>query len=122
MSMTRGDMANAINLFQEAQELLDTWLGRCLLGRAYLEAKAYTEAYSEFELCIKRRGESASVFLNDLPSYRYMPPVYYYLGKAQEALGSDAASESFQRFLTIKGKGDGTDPMVDEARKQLKSR
>ena len=118
MSIARGDMANAISLFQEAQEILDTWLGRFLLGRAYLEAKAYTEAYSEFELCIKRRGEAASVFLNDLPSSRYLPPVYYYLGRAQEGLGSDAASESFQKFLKIKENADG-DWMVDDARKRL---
>ena len=116
--MTRGDMANAINLFQEAQEILDTWLGRYLLGCAYLEAKAYTEAYSEFELCIKRRGEAASVFLNDLPSYRFLPPAYYYLGRAQEALSSDAATESYKVFLTIKKEADG-DWMVQDAQKRL---
>ncbi|MCK4786095.1 MAG: tetratricopeptide repeat protein, partial [Desulfobacteraceae bacterium] len=119
MSRARGDMHNAINLFQEAQDLLDMWLGHFLLGRAYLEAEAFTQAYSEFEQCMKRRGEAASVFLNDLPSLRYLPLLYYYLGRAQEGLGSNAAKDSYQKFLKIKENDDGSDPMVDDARNRL---
>ena len=121
MSLARGDKPSAIKIFQEAQELLDTWLGRFLLGRAYLEAEAYTEAHSEFELCLKRQGEAASVFLNDLPTYRYFPPAYYYLGRAQEGLGSEAAVESYQKFLKIKEKTAPGDPLAEDARKRLKS-
>lgn len=119
ISRTRGDIANAIQLFEEAQDKLDTWLGRFFLGRAYLDAEAFTQAYTEFEMCLKRRGEAASVFLNDLPSFRYLPPLYYYLGRAQEGLGSEAAAESFRKFLKIKEKDDGRDPMVEDARKRL---
>lgn len=79
-----GQAREALNHFQEAQELLDTWLGRFDLGRAYLEAGAFTEAYSELEQCVKRRGEATAVFLDDLPTFHYFPPVYYYLGRAQE--------------------------------------
>jgi tetratricopeptide (TPR) repeat protein len=122
MSMARGDARNAIGLFQEAEQILDTWLGRLLLGRAYLEAGAFTEAYSEFELCLKRKGESASVFLNDLPSFRFFPPVYYYLGRAQEGLGSDAARGSYREFLRIKEKTDAGDPLVGDARSRRDSK
>jgi hypothetical protein len=90
-----------------------------LLGRAFLETGAYTEAYSEFDLCLKRRGEAASILMNDLPSYRYFPPVHYYLGRAQQGLGSPAASESFRQYLKIKEKGDAGDPSVDDARARL---
>jgi predicted Zn-dependent protease len=121
LSMARGDMPGAIQLFQEAQALVDTWLGRFLLGRACLEAEAYSEAYSEFELCLKRGGEATSVHFNDLPTYRYLPPVYYYLGRAQEGLKSSAASDSYETFLIIKEKGE-EDWMVKDARRRLDGR
>jgi len=28
--------------------------------------------------------EATAVFLDDVPTYRLFPPVYYYLGRAQE--------------------------------------
>lgn len=119
MSRARGDLSSAINLYQEAHGQLDTWLGHFLLGRTYLEAKEFPQAYAEFELCLKRKGEAASVFLNDLPSFHYLPPLYYYLGLAQEGLESEAASQSYGEFLKIKEKDDGSDPMVADARRRL---
>lgn len=121
LSMARGDIPGAIQLFQEAQALVDTWLGHYLLGRAYLEAEAFAEAYSEFEECLKRQGEATSVFFNDLPSYRYVPPVFYYLGRAQEGLKSPAAKDSYEIFLLIKEKGE-EDWMVEDARRRLNAR
>jgi hypothetical protein len=105
----------------EAQELLDTWLGHFFLGKAYLEAEEFPQAYSEFEQCLKRRGEATSVFLNDLPSFHYFPPLHYYLGRAQEGLGSEAANESYAEFLRIKEKDDGSDPMVQDARRRAEN-
>ena len=119
MNQERGDTMTAIKLFRAAQSLVDTWLGRLLLGRAYLEAGSYPEAYAELNLCLKRRGEAASVLMNDLPSYRYFPPVHYYLGCAQEGLGSAAAAESFRQYLMIKKRGDPRDPLVDNAQARL---
>jgi tetratricopeptide (TPR) repeat protein len=121
MSMARGNTAGAINLFREAQDIVDTWLGHFALGKAYLEAEAYTEAYSEFEKCLQRSGETTSIFLNDRPSYHYFPQVYYYTGRAQEGLGSDAAADSYQIFLKIKEKADTGDKLVEDARQRLGS-
>jgi serine/threonine protein kinase/tetratricopeptide (TPR) repeat protein len=121
MSRARGDIGNAVNLFHEAKDSIDTWIGHFYLGLAYLDAEDYSAAYSEFETCIKRGGEAVSVFLNDIPSYRYLAPVYYYIGRAQEGLGSGAASESYDKFLKIKEKDDGSDPMVKDARRRLGS-
>ena len=120
-SMAKGDIAEAIKLFREAQTQVDTWLGRFDLGQACLEAKAFTDAYSEFEECLKRHGETLAIFLNDVPSYHYYPPVYYYLARAQEGLGSPAAAESYRKFLRIKEKAEETDPLIDDARKRLKN-
>ena len=119
-NMARGNTAEAIKLFREAQAQVDTWLGRFALGKACLEVKAYTDAYSEFEECLKRHGEALAIFLNDVPSYHYFPPVHYYLGRAQEGLGSPAAAESYRVFLRIKEKAAELDPLIEDARKRLK--
>jgi serine/threonine protein kinase/tetratricopeptide (TPR) repeat protein len=120
LSKARGDVPGAIQVYREAQALVDMWYGRFLLGCAYLETEAYSEAYSEFDQCLKRRGEATSVFFTDLPTYRYLPPVYYYLGRAQEGLKSNAASDSYKAFLAIKDKADG-DWMVKDARLRIKN-
>jgi eukaryotic-like serine/threonine-protein kinase len=116
--LKKGKAREALNAFQEAQKLSDTWLGRLDLGRAYLDARAFTEASSEFDVCLNRRGEATSVFLDDIPSYHLLPAVYYYQGRAREGLGSPGAAESYRTFLTIKEKGAG-DPLVADASKRL---
>lgn len=121
LSLARDDIAGAISLFQEAQGFVDSWLGHFSLGKAYLRSEQYTEAYSEFETCLKRRGETVSVFFNDLPSYHYFPITYYYLGRAQEGLNSPAATESYQTFLQIKEKADQGNPLIEEARQKITS-
>ena len=62
IDLGQGRVPEAIKKFHEAQNQVDTWIGRLALGRAYLAAGQFTEAYSEFESCFKRRGEAASVF------------------------------------------------------------
>jgi tetratricopeptide (TPR) repeat protein len=111
ITLFQGDPQRAVGVFHDAQELIDCWMGRYLLGRAYLEAEAFTEAYSEFEACIKRRGEATSLHLDDVPSYHLFPEVYYYLGLAQEGLGSPAAKESFRTYLEIRNDAD-SDPLA----------
>jgi tetratricopeptide (TPR) repeat protein len=120
LSLQRGDFSDAVTLFQQARDLADTWLVRFHLGRAYLEAGSFAEAYSEFDLCLKRRGEAAAVFWNDLPTMRRLPPLFYFLGRAQEGLKSAAAKDSLNAFLLIKEKSEA-DPMVEDARRRLKS-
>ncbi len=114
----KGKPRDAVQTLQEAQKLADTWLGHFDLGRAYLDAGAYTEASSEFDACLKRRGEVTSVFLDDVPSYHLLPPVYYYQGRAQEGLKSPGAADSYKTYLAIKEKGAG-DPLVADATKRL---
>jgi len=119
VTQKKGNILDAIDLYQKAQALLDTWLGHMALGRAYLEAKGFIEAHSELDMCLKRRGEAVSIFLDDFPSYRYFAPLFYYLGRAQEGLKSPAAKESYQKFLKIKEKGDTGDSLIADARKRL---
>ena len=118
ISLKRGDARRAAALFDEAQKFADTWVGRLDLGRAYLELGAYTEADSELEKCLKRRGEASATFLDDVPTFRALPPVYYYLGRAQEGLKSPAAAESYKTFLAIKTNGDEAG-LVTDAKKRV---
>jgi len=118
LQLHRGSPQVAIQSFEDAQKLSDTWLGRFYLGRASLETGAFAEASSQFEACQQRRGEATSVFLDDEPSYHEYPPVLYYLGRAQEGLHKAAAADSYKAFLAIKEKGD-VDPLVADARKRL---
>jgi tetratricopeptide (TPR) repeat protein len=117
MTLKRGEAKHAIALFLEAQRLSDTWIGRLDLGRAYIEAGAFAEADSELENCLKRRGEASAIYLDDVPTFRRLPPVYYYLGRAQEGLKSPAADESFKAFLAIKKNGDEAGLVKDAERR-----
>ena len=120
IELEKGNARAAVKLFEEARQVSDTWLGRFDLGRAYIEMKAFIEADSELEACIKRRGEAAAILLDDIPSLRYLPEAYYYLGRAQEALKSAGAAESFKTFIGIREKGT-PDPLLTDARKRLAS-
>ena len=116
--LRKGNIREAIGTFQAAQKLGDSWLGRFDMGRAYLEAGAFTEASSEFDICLSRRGEATSVFLDDIPSYHILPDVYYYQGRAREGLHSSGAAESYNTFLENKSK-DSEDRLVADARRRL---
>src|SRR5205085_5180944 len=99
MELKRGRSREAIRLFEEAQKLADTWPGRYDLGRGYLAAEEFTTADSELERSITRRGEATEVFVDGVPTYRLFPEAQYYLGRAQEALKSPGAVESYKAFL-----------------------
>jgi tetratricopeptide (TPR) repeat protein len=117
-ALKQGDSRQAIKAFTEANKLLDTWIGRLELGRAYLEAGLFVEADSELDRCIERRGEAMELFMDDVPTYSYFPPVYYYQGRAREELKSPAFAESYRNYLNIRGKA-GEDPLLPEIRRRL---
>jgi serine/threonine protein kinase/tetratricopeptide (TPR) repeat protein len=117
-ALRRGDPRQAVKTVNEANKLLDTWIGRFELGRAYLEAGLYVEADSEFDRCIKRRGEALELFLDNVPTYGYFPLVYYYQGRAREGLKSAGFAESYRTYLGIRGQA-GEDPLLPEIRRRL---
>jgi tetratricopeptide (TPR) repeat protein len=116
----RRSWAEAVEVLNGAAKRLDHWLVRYALGRAYFEAGSYASALDELEKCDRRRGEATDVFVDSIPSYRLYPPVKYWLGRTQEALGSPAAAESYQAFLAFR-KAD-EDPLVADARRRLARR
>jgi tetratricopeptide (TPR) repeat protein len=121
MELKRRNFRDAIVRLKEARKLGDSWLVRYDLGRAYVEAGSFAEADQELEACLKRRGEAMAAYLDEVPTARVLPPVFYYLGRLREATKSTTgAAEAYKSFLAVK-KGDG-DPMVADARRRLGSK
>ena len=118
--LRRGLPREAVREFRAARELADTWLGQVALGRAYLELEAFTEAQTELEGALNRRGEATAAFLDEVPTYRLFPPVLYHLACAGLGLKDRAAIEPLRAFLAIRGKAQG-DPLAAEARRLLTS-
>jgi eukaryotic-like serine/threonine-protein kinase len=116
-ALKAGDPRQAVGILTKANESLDTWIGHFDLGRAYLEAGAFTQADSEFDRCIKRRGEALSLFLDEEPTFGFFPPVYYYQGRVREGLKSAGFMEAYRLYLGIRGKST-EDPVVADVRRR----
>jgi tetratricopeptide (TPR) repeat protein len=119
LALQQGDKNRAIKMFTDANQLLDTWIGHFELGRAYLESGMFVEADSEFDRCMKRRGEALEIFIDNVPTIAYFPPVYYYQGRVREGLKSPGFAESYRVYLNIRGQA-GEDPLLGDIRRRLK--
>jgi eukaryotic-like serine/threonine-protein kinase len=118
LQLSRGNAKQAIQLYRESERLLDSWLAHFDLARGYIAAGAFTEASTELETCLKRRGEATDIYIDEQQTFRYFPATYYYLGRALEGLKSSGAADAYKNFLAMKVP-DLHDPMVDDARKRL---
>jgi hypothetical protein len=117
VALKNRDARQAIKILTEANTLLDTWIGHLDLGRAYLEAGALTQADSEFDRCLARRGEALALFLDEEPTYGYLPPVYYFQGRAREGLNTAGFADSYRAYLNIRGQSK-EDPLLPEVRRR----
>ncbi len=118
IALKRKDANEAVRQITAANNLLDTWIGRFDLGRAYLAAGAFTEADTEFDECVKRRGEAIEIFMDNVPTYSWFPPVYYYQGMAQEGMKSTGFADLYKSYLSIRGQST-EDPMAADARHRI---
>jgi hypothetical protein len=116
-ALKNDDPRAAINALTQANAVADTWLGRFALGRAYLAAGAFAQADSEFDLCIRRRGEALSLFLDEEPTSGYLPPAYYYQGRAREGLKSAGFADWYRGYVEIRGKST-EDRLLPDARRR----
>ena len=98
----------ALQLLTDSKNLLDTWIVHLDLGIVYLDAGAFAEADSEFDECIQRRGETLELFMDDMPTYSYLPQVYYYQGRDREGLKSPGFADSYRTYLSIREKAGET--------------
>ena len=114
-------LADAIEAFRDAQKGYDSWFSRFLLGKAYVVAGGhFPEALAELEIAVKRGSETTDVFIDDMPTLRYLPPAYYWLARAQEGAGAVvAARQNYDLFLKLRAEADPGDPLAADARKRL---
>jgi len=112
-----GRHAQAADLLRNALDLADLWLIRFELGKTFLAAGLNAEALEEFMHCDERRGEASAIFLDDTPSYRYMAEMPYWISRAQQGLGMDAAAlDGYNVFLERRPEGG---PLADDARQRM---
>jgi tetratricopeptide (TPR) repeat protein len=112
------DPRQALQLLTDAKNLADIWLVHFDMGLAYLDAGSFVEADSEFQRCLERRGEAMELFTDDMPTYTYVAPVYYYQGRVREGLKSPGFADSYRTYLSIRGKA-GEDPLLTEIHRRL---
>ena len=115
IALAGGDAREAIKLMIESNKLLDTWIGDFELGRAYLAAGALPQADSQFDRCLKRRGEALALFLDEEPTFGYFPPVYYYQGRVREQMKIDGFADSYRQYVAARD-GSTEDPLLREIR------
>lgn len=121
LALEARDYGRAIDLLKDALKRQDLWLARFVLGRAYFEAGAghEAEALDEWERCLARRGEAMDVFFADSPTTRYLPPLFYWLGRARENAGSPkTAAAAYREYLNIRGTAP-RDPLAADAQRRL---
>jgi tetratricopeptide (TPR) repeat protein len=112
-----GRHAEALDKHRAAIEYTDFWLARFFLGQAYLAAGSAAEALDEFEITLARRGEASALFLDDLPTWRYLATLLYWRGRAQQAVGMNAAAaESYAAYTLLRGEDD---PLAVDANERL---
>jgi tetratricopeptide (TPR) repeat protein len=117
--LASGRVPDAIDAFRQALRLADLWIVRFNLGVAYVQAKAFPEAISELEGCQKRLAEATAIFLDDVPTFRYTAPLWYWLGRAQEGMGLKAqATETYRRYLSVRSAAIN-DPLAADLRTRL---
>jgi tetratricopeptide (TPR) repeat protein len=115
-------VADAVDAFTAAQKLADLWMARFDLGVAYVEAEYFAEGLAELERCQERRGEATAIFLDEVPTFRYLATLPYWLARAQEGVGqTQAATAGYRAYLSLR-RAAPNDPLAVDARRRLSGR
>ena len=118
LALKRGDARRAVISLREANQLFDTWIGQFDLGRASLDAGLYPQADSAFDACLNtRRGEALALFVDEQPTFAYIAPAYYYLGRARQELKSTRYADAYREYIALRG-GSKEDVLLPEVRKR----
>jgi tetratricopeptide (TPR) repeat protein/TolB-like protein len=117
IDMQHNRLPQAVEELRQGQKLHDSWISHFLLGQAYLGAKHHPEALAEFETCKKRLGETADLMFADTATLHYLPPLYYWLARAQKGLGmTSEAQANYEQFLKLRADADPADSLLVDAK------
>jgi eukaryotic-like serine/threonine-protein kinase len=121
LALKRGDTQRAVIFMDDANTLFNTWIGQFDLGRAALARGLFSKADSAFDLCLNaRRGEALALFADEQPTYAYLAPAYYYLGRTRQGLKSSRYAEAYREYLALRGDSK-EDLLLPEVRKRVGS-
>ena len=121
IALTQKRNADAQLALDQGLELANLWMVRFASGIARVQSGNFPSAMQDLREALSRRGEATAVFLDDVPSIRYLAPVHYWLGRALEGMGPnnrDQALQSYRTFLTLRPAG-SRDPLAADARRRL---
>jgi len=103
---SEGARTGAVLAMREAITTADLWLIRYQMGKAYLRAGHYPEALDELMTSKERSGEATSVFLDDMPTYRLLAELPYWIGRVQEELKiRSAARANYEEYVALRPHG-----------------
>ena len=103
---SEGARTEAILAMRKAITTANLWLIRFQIGKAYLRAGSYLEALDELTRLKARRGEATSAFLDDMPTYRLLAELPYWIGRAQEELKiRSGARKSYEKYVSLRPQG-----------------
>jgi hypothetical protein len=121
LTRASGSYVPATEALSRAAKLSDLWIGRFLLARTYIDADQYPLAQAELAVVDRRRLEASAVFLDDVPSYRYLSTLPYWTGRVQQGTNpqSPAAADSYRKFLQLRPDVAASDALAADARKRL---
>ena len=83
VAMRRGQAMQAIDTLRSVVEATDLWLAHFVLGTAYVQSQRYADAMGEFDMCSTRRGEAAILFMDDVPTVRYLAALEDWMSRAR---------------------------------------
>jgi tetratricopeptide (TPR) repeat protein len=122
IAMRQRRTVEAVEAATAAQKLSDVWLARVDLGIAYVEAGRHAEGLSELEKAHARRGEATAIGLDEVPTFRYLAVLPYWLARAQQGLGLTAAARAnYERYVEAHG-ASPDHPIALDARRRLTAR
>jgi tetratricopeptide (TPR) repeat protein len=103
IALAEGRAVSAVDALTASLALVDSWLARFVLGQAYATAGYQAEALGEFKHCEDRLGDVTALFLDDIPTFQYSAPLYYWLAKTKQQLGmSREAVTDYEKYLALR--------------------
>jgi len=119
-ALQRKRYPEALDGIRQALKMHDSWAGHMVFAEAFTAAGQSAQAEEEWDHCIERRGEATDVFFADTSTLRYLSPIYYWLARAQEAVGTrDGARRNYELFLRLRVDADPIDPLAADARRRI---
>jgi tetratricopeptide (TPR) repeat protein len=107
------NLSAAIASAEKALDASDLWSAHFVRGRIYLTSGQLVQAMDEFEKCYTRIGQATAINLDDVPTYRKVVPIYYWLGRVHEEMSSESeARKNYALYVARRDSAENDDSVV----------